>query len=296
MQVYSYQPNRPPVKKRKSKRYRAVAAAFFVLIVAVGLMMLQRNQSPSGNQATPASTLTNVADKKSESKTVAPLPNVQSLVEAWAGGNSGSYSIVVDDLDAKTQLASYRADEPYFAASIYKLYVAYLGLIDAQAGKYSMDEPYLNGWTRARCLDEMIRNSYSPCAEKLWAEQGRETSTERLKKYGLTGTNMVGLITTARDVNVLLGRLYNRQELNEKYTQMLLDPMKGQKYRDAIPAGVPGLIVYDKVGFRELVEYHDTAIVTLPNGRNVAITILTKNAGTRRIADLTKQIFAALQK
>ena len=293
MQPYSYRPQRPIAKKRRSKRWLYIFALIILVFIIIWVRQLS---SPQHSSVAPANN-NQTTNKQSEiAKSATPLPNVQSLVETWTASNTGVYSIVVQDLETKTVLAAYRADESYFAASIYKLYVAYLGLIDIQAGKYSLDDPFLNDWSRQKCLDEMIRNSYSPCAEKLWVEQGKTASTERLKKFGITGTNMEGLTTTAHDVDIILSRLHQRKELDEKHTQILLDAMKGQKYRDAIPVGVPTLTVYDKVGFRELVEYHDVAIVVLPNGRNVAITLLTKNAGTRRMADITKQIFTALQR
>lgn len=267
-----------------------------MVFLVFAIIWIRQLSSPTPSPNTTNSTKS--ADKKQieNANSPNPLPNVQSVVDEWLSKNSGVYGIFVRDLETDKKLASSGADTSYFAASIYKLYVAYLGLIDIQAGKYGLDDKFLNDWSRQKCIDEMIRNSYSPCAEKLWAEQGKLTSTQRLKKLGITDTNMEALTTNAHDVDTILGRLHARKDLDEKHTQILLEAMKGQKYRDAIPAGVPTLTVYDKVGFRELVEYHDVAIVTLPNGRNVAITILTKNAGTKRIADLTNQIFKALQK
>lgn len=232
--------------------------------------------------------------KIKEDPRVEPLPSVRAAVDEWTSQNSGEYSVVVTDLATGTELASHRPDEAYFAASIYKLYVAYLGYLDIQNGENKLEDPFLGDWNRQECLDKMIRESHSPCAEKLWAEQGKEKSTERLKKYGLTGTSMLGLTTTAYDVNIILKRLYDKKELNQTHTDLYLESLKNNIYRDVLPKALPDLVVRDKVGFRELVEYHDVGLVTLPNGRAVAVTLLTANAGTSRMINLTKVIFEPL--
>jgi hypothetical protein len=180
-------------------------------------------------------------------------------------------------------------------ASLYKLYVAYLALLDAQNGVRDLDEPFLYGYSRQKCIDKMIRESHSPCGEKYMAELDRGNIENRLIKYGLTDTDFGAFVTSAGDIDRILNRLYRQQELDSRHTAILLGAMKGQIYDDTIKAGAPkAVVVANKVGFRGLIEYHDVAIVYLPDGRAFSISILTQNAGPRRIADLAAALISAM--
>jgi hypothetical protein len=294
MQVYSYQ---PPNRRASLKRNRPLGKLIFGLIlVGFGLfLILGRRDSASpeaarNQQSQPTRTHISESEKKPD-----PLPSVQQIVENFVTGNQGEYSIVVTDIEAGENIGEFKIDKAYFAASLYKMYVAYLGYLDVQNGEYSLDEPFLGNWSRKECLDKMIRESHSPCAEKLWVEQGKARSTDRLKKLGIKNTNMEGLTTTAEDINVMLVRLHNRKDLNDAHTDLFLESLKQNIYRDVLPAALPNLTVMDKVGFRELVEYHDVGIILLPNNKPVAISILTKNAGTKRMVGLTQAVFKPLQ-
>lgn len=292
MHAYSYRPVVPkrPVRKR-SKLKTLLVFLLILIIVAAATFILQNNetQNPHTNQQAQET------QPEEEITKVEPLPSVQDAVEQYVNGNAGDYSVVVTDLETGKELASYMADESYFAASLYKLYVAYLGYMDVQSGEYNIDVQFLGNWTRKECLDKMIRESHSPCAEKMWSEQGKEASTRRLKDlFDLTGTSMVGLTTTARDVDVVLRRLHEGKELNETHTNLYMRSLKENIYRDVLPKALSDMAVYDKVGFNGLIEYHDVGIVELPSGRKVAVSLLTRSAGTRRMIELSKTIFDPL--
>lgn len=293
MHVYSYKPqNYRAQRPKKHLPKKLIYAALFLIVIGLAVFIIKKEPALA-----PATNTQNApSENSSTTLKVEPLSSVQDIVDNFVENNAGTYSVVVTDLATGTELAAYEIDEPYFAASIYKLYIAYLGYLDIQEGKYSFDDAFLGDWTRKECLDKMIRESHSPCAEKLWVEQGKEKSTERLKeKFELTGTSMVGLTTTAKDVNIILERLHGDQDLNESNTALYMDSLKQNIYRDVLPAALPELTVYDKVGFNGLVEYHDVGIVKLPNNRDVAITMLSRNAGTRRLVALTKVIFLRLE-
>ncbi len=292
MQVYSYKPQNYHNKRPKNDLPKKLIYATVFLIV-IGLAVFFINKEPALAPVT--NTQNTSVENTSQTPNIEPLPNVQDIVDSFAESNAGTYSVVVTDLATGGELAAYGIDGSYFAASIYKLYVAYLGYIDIQEGKYSLDDAFFGDWTRKECLDKMIRESHSPCAEKLWVEQGKEKSTARLEeKFELSGTSMVGLTTTAKDVNIILERLHGGKDLNESNMALFMDSLKQNIYRDVLPAALPELTVYDKVGFNGLVEYHDIGIVRLKNGREVAITLLSTNAGTRRLVALTQAIFNPL--
>jgi hypothetical protein len=216
---------------------------------------------------------------------------LSAIVNSWSQKNKGTESVVVASLDGKV-LASSSPNETFFTASIYKLFVVYLAYQDVDAGLHGFDEPFLNDWTRGKCLDEAIRTSHSPCAEKLMGEIGRKNIQARLDAYGLTNTKIQGLKTSANDVSIILGRLGQGNDLSAASSQRMLDSMLGQQYRNGLAKGFSTSQVYNKVGFQDLAEYHDAGIVRLADGRQVIVTVLTKDVGVRSIA----QLAASLQK
>lgn len=212
---------------------------------------------------------------------------IQEAVKDWASGIDGTYSVVVLDADGEV-IDSIDPDQVYFAASIYKIYVAYAGYQQIDAGLVDPEELYINGNTRAECLDLMIRDSDSPCAEKLWNEYGKEKLTSELETYGIENTSMSGVTTTAEDAAILLLRVANGEGLSETSKAAYLDSMKYQDdlYRRGLPTGFDSLTVYNKVGWNELVEWHDAAIIELPDGRQLVVSVFTENVGYRKIAEL----------
>ena len=130
----------------------------------------------------------------------------------------------------------------------------------------------------------------------MWTELGKEKLTKQLKDYGLANTNMTGLSTSAADAAIILQRLFERQELTEAHTNLFLDSLKTQdtKYRRGLPTGFTNSTVYNKVGWNEQIEWHDAAIVTLPNGRSYVIAVFTEHVGSANIAALGKTIEAKL--
>ncbi len=220
---------------------------------------------------------------------------IQAAVDTWVATQSGSASIVVSDPVSGAILATSNAEQAYFSASIYKLYVAYEGYRAIDSGDLDPTQAYLNGNTLAECLDIMIRESDSPCAEKLWAQLGKQQLTDILATYGLVGTDMTSLSTTASDVAIILERIAVGEGLRADSQSAMLDSMQNQIFRDALNKGFSANItVYNKIGFREMVEYHDTAIIELPSSERIVIAVFTERVGTTQIAALGAAIEVAL--
>lgn len=293
MRMNNYQRSGPrnPVKKKPSKK----KLVFGLLLIMLGLFIILNKRDsaiPVGDHWLTENKTRSSADKIDA--TPKPLPNVQETINNFVTNNPGEYSVVITDGATGASLGKYEPDQEYFAASLYKLYVAYLGYLDVQKGKHTLDEEFLGDWTRGECLDKMIRESHSPCAETLWIEQGKASSTKRLSKFDIKHTNMEGLTTTAEDVNTILLRLYSRRDLNDTHTELFLASLRENIYRDVLPSTLPNLTVMNKVGFNGFVEYHAVGIVILPNERPVVITLLTRNVGTKRLISLVKMVFAPL--
>lgn len=221
---------------------------------------------------------------------------IQLVLDAWLQTDGGDSSVVISDIDG-TVLASENPEQIFFAASLYKLFVAYAGYQQLDSGEVDGDEIYINGYTREECLDLMIRDSDSPCGEKLWNELGKEELTNQLKTYGINNTSMSAITTTAQDTAIMLSRIARGEGLSDESRAAFLDSMKDQDqlYRRGLPSGFEVFTVYNKVGWNELVEWHDAAIIELLDGRQIIVTILSENVGFSKISDLGDALETYLQ-
>lgn len=267
---------------------RIILFALVVTAIVIGIYkyVADRQDGSSAN----SSLSQNESQKKQDPSL--PLIDLQPTVDQWAAAQKGDFSVVIYDPANKKNVAELNPDKEYFAASIYKLYVAYEGYRKIDSGDFKSDEAYLDGWSRGKCLEEMIRSSHSPCGEKMWAELGKESTTARLEAYGLKNTSMTGLTTTARDASLILARLETEEGLSKQSKSAFLDSMKTQdsRYRRGLPSGFTQSTVYNKVGWNENLEWHDTAIITLPNGRNYVVSVFTRSVGMNQVAALGKAI------
>ncbi len=291
MNYYSSYNGYKPTKKKSSKKW------FLLLIVALligaGVWYAFLRES----SVLQPQTENNQQSAQEPEPQKPSLPNLQPVVDEWVANHPGTYAIKITDTDGNS-LAEVDGDRPFFAASIYKLYVAYIGYQKIADGTYNPNEPYSSGYSRLECLDEMIRSSFSPCAEKMWAELGKDSLTALLKNtYGLTGTNMTALRTTPNDAAIILGNIYNQKKLSKEHRDAYLDSMKTQdaKYRRGLPSGITNGTVYNKVGWNLDQEWHDTAIIELQNDKTVIVSIFTEGAGYRNVASLGAALEQALQ-
>ncbi len=292
MNHYSSYSGYRPAKKKSFRKWLLIVLAL-ALVAAAGWFFILRDTSQPVPQASNNSQQTSQEPEPPKPQ----LPNLQPVVEEWVANHRGSYAIKITDTEGNS-LAEIDGDQPFFAASIYKLYVAYIGYQKIADGTFEADEVYSSGYTRLECLDEMIRSSFSPCAEKMWAELGKETLTATLKNdYGLTATNMTALRTTPNDAAIILRHIYNQKDLTKAHRDVYLDSMKVQddKYRRGLPSGVTAGTVYNKVGWNLTQEWHDTAIIEMQNGKTVVVSVFTENAGYQNIAGLGAAIQQALQ-
>jgi beta-lactamase class A len=214
---------------------------------------------------------------------------LQKVIDTWSATVKGSGSVVVLDGNTGQRLAGTQQDKEYFTASIYKLYVAYFALQDIDAGIHSFDDQFLNGQTRAQCIDNMIRNSDSPCGEKMMNETPLAVLQQRVNDLGLSGTSLVKFTTTATDTAHVTQMVATGQGLSRASTELLHTAMHLQKYRQGLQTGFEGLDVYDKIGFYQ-VGWHDSAFVRLPSGKLVVVTVLTQDVSSMQVNALAKKL------
>lgn len=230
---------------------------------------------------------------------IEPLPGVQAELDEVLASVRGVHSVLIEDPLAGVELASHRPDETYFTASIYKLYVAYMGLQDIQAGLYEPDEPYNQGRSRMECIEVMLRDSDSPCPEQMWEEQGRVTGNERLAGVGLTNTDLLDISTTVRDANVILKRLYSEEDLDEERTAVMRENLRDfpeREFRQGLPSafdGVDDIVVYNKPGLYDE-GWLDAAIIELPSGRSVVVSIFSDSAYYQEVRTIADAVISPL--
>lgn len=299
----AWKPN--PIQHKSSQVFLSLVL-LGVLFVVLGVALIINSQveksAPSSTIGQPAPT-TEVPATDIDEPAAEPEPEgfdavaMQLALDNWVAGQSGIASVVIADPQAANYpaagslLAAHNIDEQYFTASIYKLFVAYEGYRAVDAGELDPTQAYLGDATLATCLDLMIRESDSPCAEKLWNQLGKQQLTDRLAEYGLTSTDLVGLQTTASDVAIILQKIALGEGLSTESQQALLESMQNQIYRDALNKGFSqDVTVYNKIGFNGVAEYHDTAIIQLPDGRQIIFVVLTDGVGTSQIANLARAI------
>ncbi len=182
----------------------------------------------------------------------------------------------------------------YFAASLYKLFIASYVLNGISKGQINGDEIVQGGRSYRKCVEDMIVRSDNPCPETLMQKIGGSTLTNYARSLGF-GSSSVGSgssSTTSGDMALYMQKLVGGQLLNSTDSQTLLGYMSRQIYRQAIPAGSGGASVADKVGFYGAV-WHDVAYVRAPNGP-YTLAVLTKGGSPNPIKVLAERIFDTL--
>jgi len=282
-------------KPRKVVRWLTLAALLLVLGAGAAAFALLKHSPPrvvssAKKQDAP------VQQPKEQPKP--SLVDLQPTVDQWLTKQPADYGIVIYDPANQKVIAAHNADKKYFAASLYKLFVAYLALVDFQNGAQNSDEVLTEGFTRRQCVDKMIRESYSPCGEAMMAAMGQETLRARVSAMGISNTTFAGITTTAQDSALILQYIQEKRDLNAANTAFLKDAMRvqDQRFRRGLAKGAPEATWETKVGWNEQYNYHDVGIMTLPGGRAYIVAILSQNNGSPvPIADFAATIYAVLK-
>lgn len=237
---------------------------------------------------------------------------LDDIVTAWTHQQGFQTSVVVEELTGKKRTATLNATESMVTASTFKLYVAYAALHAIEQGTYSLNTTTSDGNSIQADLTTMIVNSDNNAARTLGFMIGWTNINQLLRSIGINSTdlnNYVGSDTTpegdkhstAADLATLLNRLYSGTLLNKTHTQLLLDLMEQQQWRERIPAGVPSSVtVADKPGWlspadgeNEYVQ-NDAAIVYGPKSTYILV-IMTAGGDTDPLTSLSQQVYDYLE-
>jgi len=293
MNYYYYTGGTP--KKSRRKYWLVSCLAVMVLSVSV-FWILNRN-----NQVAAPFVQTKQKDMQNQTlaSSVSVTPDLQPVVDAWLTSQNARFSISIYDVQARQTIGQNNPSEVLFAASLYKMYVAYLALVDIQNGTMNPNEILTGEFTRKDCIDKMIRESNSQCGEAMVADMGQTTLNQRVKDMGLTGTFFNGIRTSAADSALIVQYIADKRDLNDENTAFLLDAMLTQeaKYKRGLQTGAPEAKWETKVGWNLDENYHDIGIMTVPDGRRFIVAILSQGQGSPDpIADFSQTIYAALTK
>ncbi len=285
-------------KCRFSKRKYYLSFLFVVLVVIFLYFNLRdkRQNLNNNQQQNHENTIQTKTKIESQPQDQQKKIDLQPVIDSFTSRNPGNYGIEIIDTNGN-KLAEENPDKQFFTASIYKLFVAYVGYQRIDDKTFSKDDSYLTGYTRGQCLDAMIRDSYSPCAEKMWNELGKDKLTSIMQDYGLKNTSLTGLNTSASDTAIILRKIANGEGLSAESQQAFLSSMDEQeaKYRRGLPAGFSKLKVYNKVGWDEDRLWHDASIVQLENGQKIIVCVFTTGLNSSIVAKLGGEIEKTLE-
>jgi beta-lactamase class A len=218
---------------------------------------------------------------------------LQAFLDHWDQANSGTWGIVLKDLDG-TISAGINPNRQFTAASVYKIYVAYVVYTKIDNGEFVMEQGTNNGNTISGCLDIMIVRSDNSCAHALGDMIGWEANNGMLHAKGFGSTSLAygGQVTTAQDATNYLMQLQNGSLLSSGNSDALLYKMGHNIYRYAIPAGSPGIHSANKLGALGAFS-NDVAIVYHPKGAYV-LSVFSQGSNHSRIRELAREVSAIM--
>lgn len=214
---------------------------------------------------------------------------------AVAGGRSGEMLYAVD------------ADEPVFAASLYKLGVLLESERRIDAGTLhsadlitvtAADQSESGSFTATgsvltvdEALERMITLSDNAAALALIRRLGISQVQATLDREGIyLRFTADGAITTARGIATFFGELVRGSLVSREASARMLARLSRQRTVDRLPAALPaGAVIAHKTGNLGFAT-HDAGIVRGPGGARIVLAVLTWDSGEQDAIDLIKDI------
>ncbi len=219
-------------------------------------------------------------------------PTLTNLIKQYVNTHSGTYGVSLREVAGKRRNASYQGSTQYTTASTYKLFVAYSTLLRIESGAWHWSDQINGGRNLTQCFEDMIELSDNDCAVALLKKIGYVAITNEAHAMGAVNTSFLvsdDIKSTPEDESLLLALLATGQILTQQSSRDIwINALKGDVYQQGIPAGVPSLVVANKVGFLDD-WLNDAGIIYSPAGTYVLV-IMTQDASWANIAQLTSQI------
>lgn len=203
---------------------------------------------------------------------------------AYAASRSGSVGVAVYD-DASGTLYSYNGTRLFRAASIIKV-----GIMAAVLQRAADEGRWLTPWEQDQ-IGPMIKWSDNTAATNLWNYVGPDNVIAYLQSIGMTGTNFEAgapkswwgwVNTCAKDMTVLISRLYYRQIATPELCEYALDLMSqivashSWGIKAALPAGT--WVAFKNGWYPEdtVWRVHSVGVVKSAGGRVFVVSVLTR--------------------
>lgn len=263
-----------------------------VVSVTIGTKVLNRDKANEDIVENEES-----SDEADIEETITPtFIDLQPTVDAWLATAPGKVGLMIYDLDNQQVAAEYQSNVVFEAASVYKLFFAYDGYMQIDAGvddgeAYFTSTSDYDNLSLSDCLDKIIRESYNGCADPLRADAARFARAEALAdRLELTGTSSAGLYSTAADLTKLMQLYWEHPDLSAASWEAIQDSMLNQppttyNWRQGLPSGFSQALVYDKVGWNYTGSYwsiyDDVAFVVFPEqDRHYIVVVMTSGFPT----------------
>lgn len=249
------------------------------------------------SQSSVAATLETLSPKQRFVRQYTPdNTGLQALITDWSHDYRGLRAgVAIQELGGENRHASLNGDTQYKLASMYKMFVTWYAFNRSENGMLDLNSPSpVAGKSYSQCIRDAIVNSDNPCGEGMGDAFGWATLDAYASVRGYTHTTLLNYNTgSPSDMAQLLVNLANGSLMNTADTQTLLGYMGQQIFRSGIPAGSPGAIVQDKVGFDPGV-WNDGAIVRGPHASYVLVVYTNGNVDA--IKDLASRVYALMER
>ncbi|MBR2640870.1 serine hydrolase [Candidatus Saccharibacteria bacterium] len=281
----------------------AVFIFAFIAIIVICLVPFSNNtdSSDAGSQASQIVEDEPVDEIEPDEKEIITPVNFQSVVDGWVNNTSGNKSVLIYDLERDEIVGSYNPSENYNTASLYKLFVVYVGYLKINSGEWNRDDPAgRTGYSIIQCLDLAIRESNSVCAESLWSMIGRDNLQNIIvSQFGITDSNINSLISNPNDILKIMKIYYHHDGITDESLiglikdSFLNQPVTTYNWRQGFPSGFSKANIYNKVGWDYNPDkkiwniYHDAAIVEYPDAnRHFVMIVMSNYVPYQKIRDL----------
>lgn len=253
---------------------------------------------------------------------VAVDKELESRITEYLADKQGDYAVYVKDLTSDSgKNASINSDQPFEAASLYKLFLMGAVFEEVNAGKLTLDteisakmshldsvlgsrdfgyEDYddseIIGYTVREALQRIAAFSDNYAAVMLAEKIGWAKMQLLAQEIGTTQTSIKSPITTsAEDVGLILDKLYRGEIVSIEASEQILDMLAKSQMNNRIPALLPeGTKVAHKTG--ELAGVRNDAGVVFLESHPYIIVIMSKNLkgeddGVENLAQISKIVY-----
>ncbi len=300
-------------RRRKKNKKTRLFLFFILFFIIVFILILKLTPANIKNSDTILSPLSNIANSPKEN---IQIP-IQEISKTELFTNNTIYGIYIKNLKTK-ETYTYNENQKFSTASLYKLWamVASFEKIEKKELKeneileediailnkkfqIASEEAELTEGvakkTVKEAIEKMIIISDNYSAYLLISKIGLSSLNDFLDKYNLNASNTGSPPqTTAKDLALFFEKLYNKEFINEYYSDQMLELLTKQTFNDRIPKYLPEeIVVAHKTGELGSLK-HDAGIVF---GKDQDYIIIVLSDGEKpleaaeKIANFSKAVY-----